>query len=59
MLAKSSEVESERTERKFLCIVHLLYKVVAWNKEVSFCSRAKTAKKFTKKRDARAKLLFS
>ena len=29
MLAKSSEVESERTERKFLCIVHLLYKVVA------------------------------
>ena len=60
-----SGVESERTgskftkrKRKFLCCVHLLYKVGAWNYEVSCRRRATTARKCTKKREARAKLLF-
>ena len=52
-------MESERTvfkfrkrKRNFLCCVHLLRKVGACH------SRATTAKKCAKKRDARAKLLF-
>ena len=39
-------------KRKFLSCVHLLHKLV------SCCSSAKTDKKWTKKHDARAKLLF-
>ena len=52
-------IESDRTvsefrkrKRNFLCCVHLLRKVGACH------SRATTAKKYAKKRDARAKLLF-
>ena len=52
-------IESDRTvsefrkrKRNFLCCVHLLRKVGACH------SRATTAKKYAKKRDERAKLLF-
>ena len=64
MLAKFSGVKSERTVFKFrknnkkICCVHLVYKVNAWNWEVSRRSRATSAKKCTKKRDARAKFLL-
>ena len=58
-------VKSERTvpkfrkrKRKFLCCAHLIHKAGAWNWEVSCRSRATTAKKCTKKRDASAKLFF-
>ena len=54
-------VEPKRTVRKFrkrktklLCCAHLLHKAG----EVSRRSRATTAKKCTKKRDARAKMFF-
>ena len=57
--------ESERTvskfrkrKRKFLCCAHLLNKAGEWNLEVSSRSRATTARKYTKKRDVRAKLFF-
>ena len=43
---------------KFLCSAHLLHKTGAWNYEVSCRSRAATAKKYTKKRDAGAKFFF-
>ena len=55
MLAKFSGVKSERTVFKFrknnkkICCVHLVYKVNAWNWEVSRRSRATSAKKCTKK----------
>ena len=64
MLPKFSGVKSERTVFKFrknnkkICCVHLVYKVNAWNWEVSRRSRATSAKKCTKKRDARAKFLL-
>ena len=58
-------IKSERTVSKFrnrkrrlLCCVHLLHKAGAWNLEVSYRSRATTAKKCTKQRYARAKLLL-
>ena len=63
MLATFSRDESERTvskirkrKRKFLCCVHRVHKAGARN--VSCYRRAMTATKCTKKRDARAKLLF-
>ena len=65
ILAKLSGVESERTvfefrkrKKKFLCCVHQLHKAGAWNWEVSSRRLATTAKKCSKKCDARAKLLF-
>ena len=65
MMAKFSGVESERTvskfrkrKRKFLRCARLLRKAGAWNLEVSRRSRATTAKKRTKKRDARTQLLL-
>ena len=65
MLAKFSGVECERTvskfrkrKRTFLCFVHLLHKAGMWNWEHSCCNRATATKKCTKKRDARANLLF-
>ena len=65
MLAKLSGVKSERTvskfrkrKREFLHCVRLLRIAGAWNREVSRRSPAMTAKKRTKKRDARAQLLF-
>ena len=65
ILAKLSGIESQRTisefrkrKRKSLCCVHQLHKASAWNKDVSSRRPATTAKKCTKKRDARAKLLF-
>ena len=61
ILAKFSGVKSERTvskfrkrKRKFLRCDQLLRKAGAWNEQVSRRSHATTAKKRTKKRDARA-----
>ena len=63
MLAHFSGVEFlkavsnfRKRKRKSLSCVHVLDK--AWNKSFSRCTRAATAKKWTEKRDARAKLLF-
>ena len=60
-----SWVESERTlskfrkrKRKFLRCDHLLDKAGEWNWEVSCRSRATTAKKCTKRCDAREQLFF-
>ena len=59
-----SGVESQRTVSKFTKRKRKSYSVLCsrphktWNWEVSRRSRAETAKKCTKKRDARAKLLF-
>ena len=65
MLAKFSGVKSEKTvskfrkrKRQFLRCARLLRKAGAWNREVSRRSRATTAKRRTKQRDARAQLLF-
>ena len=64
MMAKFSGVKSERTVskfrkriRKFLRCACLLRKAGAWNLDVLRCSRVTTAKKRTKKRDARPQLL--
>ena len=63
MLAHFSGVEFlkavsnfRKRKRKSLSCVHVLDK--AWNKAFSRCTRAATAKKWTEKSDARAKLLF-
>ena len=45
-----------KRKRELLSCVHVHDKT--WNKALSRCSRAATAKKCAKKRDARAKLLF-
>ena len=45
-----------KRKRKSLFCVHVLDK--AWKKAFSRCTRAATAKKWTEKSDARAKLLF-
>ena len=65
MLAKFSGIKSEKTvskfrkrKRQFLRCARLLRKAGAWNREVSRRSRATTAKRRTKQRDARAQLLF-
>ena len=58
MLTKfSGYLFQKKIKRKFLCYVHLLYKAGVYEK-VSCRSRASTAKKCTKKRDASAKQLF-
>ena len=63
MLANFFVLEFEKTISKFkkrkrelLSCVHVHDKT--WNKALSRCSRAATAKKCAKKRDARAKLLL-
>ena len=65
MMAKFSGVKSERTvskfrkrKRNFSCCARLLRKAGAWNLAVSCRSRATTAKKRTKKHDARTQLLL-
>ena len=45
-----------KKEEENLSCIHVLHKT--WNQEVSHRSRATVATKWTKKRDARAKLLF-
>ena len=54
---KGQDLGLQKGKENFCC-VHLLYKVGAWNYEVSCRRRATTARKCTKKREARAKLLF-
>ena len=62
MLAKFSGVEFERTvfkEKEIVCVVFTYsIKQAREIKKFHVASRATTAKKCTKKRDARAKLLF-
>ena len=47
-----------KRKRQFLCCVHLLHKAGSWNKEISCRRGAMMAKKCTKSRDSRAKLLL-
>ena len=56
LTSKGLHQSSGKQKRKLLSFVPVLDKT--WNWAVSRCSRATTAKKCTKKRDARAKLLF-
>ena len=56
--SKGPYLSLEKEKRNFLCFVHLLCKAGASKQEVSCRSRARMAKKCTKKRGARAKLLF-
>ena len=55
---KSERAVSKCRKRKFWRCAHLLLKTGVLNEEVSCRSRATTAKKCTKKRDARAKFFF-
>ena len=57
-ISKGQYLSLQRRKIKFLCCVHPHHKAGAWNQEVSCRSRATTAKKCIKMRDARAKLLF-
>ena len=45
-------------KKKILCCFNVRHEAGVWKKELSCCIRAMTDKKFTKKRDACAKLLF-
>ena len=55
---RKNRIQVKKRKRQFLCCARLLRKAGAWNREVSRPNRATTAKKRTKRRDARARAFF-